>query len=96
MTFNPANRQCDNCFGTSPTLLPPSREKPPFTQIRLCKDCGKAMATFQDAGNYFHIYTIERRKLVAFHEEGIRQTLREMGFPVEGNMAKEVDQGAKE
>ncbi|GHJ86481.1 hypothetical protein NliqN6_2883 [Naganishia liquefaciens] len=84
MSFNPANRQCDNCFGTSPTLVPPSKEKPPQKQIRLCKDCGNAMATFQDDGNYFHIYTLERRKLVAFHVEGIHRTLREMGFPIEG------------
>jgi hypothetical protein len=84
LVFNPANRKCDNCFGTSPTLPLPTKEQNQYKHVRMCKDCGHAMSTLQQAGNYFHTYTLERRKLVVFHEVGIRETLREMGFPVEG------------
>lgn len=88
LTFNPANRKCDNCFGTSPTLPIPTKDEPNFERIRLCKDCGNAMVTLHESGNYFHAYTLERRKLVAFHEASIRETLRQMGFPVEDNVER--------
>ncbi|KAJ9092051.1 hypothetical protein QFC20_007482 [Naganishia adeliensis] len=83
LTFNPANRKCDNCFGTSPTLPLPKKDQQAYRYIRLCKDCGEAMCALQE-DMMFRTYTLERRRMVELHEKAIRQELKEMGFPVDG------------
>lgn len=42
------------------------------------------MYSLQEDGNQFRMYTVERRRIVGLHEEGIRKQLKELGFPVDG------------
>jgi hypothetical protein len=84
LTFNPANRKCDNCYGNSPTLPLPTKEKPTGKPNRRCKDCREALLALGEDEMLFKTYTLRRRQVVAIHEEGVRKQLRDMGFPVGG------------